>query len=204
MRRLLALLAAAVLLAACAGPQGARPAPVLEGGAGPGRASRGEGVTRDGSPAVRLPGPATTASPSAAGPDPAPPERRRGPRAGGAASSGEAAALRALAAAAARERAAGRHERAAALLERALRIAPRSPSLWHRLAEVRLAQGDSRLALTLAERALGLYRDDPAGQAACWRTIAAAQRRLGNRAAARAAAALAGRLAQTREGTARR
>src|SRR5205807_9125341 len=48
--------------------------------------------------------------------------------------------------------AAGRLANAAATLERALRIEPRNPRLWHELARVRLRQGDNAQAAQLAAR----------------------------------------------------
>ena len=48
--------------------------------------------------------------------------------------------------------AAGRLVQAAATLERALRIEPRNPRLWHELAKVRLRQGDGAQAANLAAR----------------------------------------------------
>jgi Tfp pilus assembly protein PilF len=51
-------------------------------------------------------------------------------------------------------------ERAAALLERALRIEPRNAQLWHRLAQVRLQQGQYHLAESLARKSNALARDD--------------------------------------------
>ena len=48
--------------------------------------------------------------------------------------------------------AAGRLVQAAASLERALRIEPRNPRLWHELARVRLRQGDADQAANLAAR----------------------------------------------------
>jgi tetratricopeptide (TPR) repeat protein len=47
---------------------------------------------------------------------------------------------------------AGRLANAAATLERALRIEPRNPRLWHELARVRLKQGEYAQAATLAAR----------------------------------------------------
>jgi tetratricopeptide (TPR) repeat protein len=43
-------------------------------------------------------------------------------------------------------------EQAAALLERALRIEPRNPILWHNLAGIRLAQEDWKRAANLATK----------------------------------------------------
>jgi len=51
-------------------------------------------------------------------------------------------------------------ERAAALLERALRIEPRNAQLWHRLAQVRLQQGQYYLAESLAQKSNALAGDD--------------------------------------------
>jgi Tfp pilus assembly protein PilF len=48
--------------------------------------------------------------------------------------------------------AAGRLATAAASLERALRIEPRNPRLWHDLAQVRLRQGQFAQAASLAQR----------------------------------------------------
>jgi predicted Zn-dependent protease len=48
--------------------------------------------------------------------------------------------------------ASGRLVQAAASLERALRIEPRNPRLWHELARVRLRQGDADQAANLAAR----------------------------------------------------
>lgn len=51
-----------------------------------------------------------------------------------------------------KESEAGRLANAAATLERALRIEPRNPRLWHELARVRLRQGEYAQAATLAAR----------------------------------------------------
>ena len=51
-------------------------------------------------------------------------------------------------------------ERAAALLERALRIEPRNANLWHRLAQIRLQQGQHLLAENLAQKSSALARDN--------------------------------------------
>jgi Tfp pilus assembly protein PilF len=50
------------------------------------------------------------------------------------------------------EQAAGNMVAAAASLERALRIEPRNPRLWHELAQVRLKQGQFAQAASLAQR----------------------------------------------------
>jgi len=46
----------------------------------------------------------------------------------------------------------GNMEAAAATLERALRIEPRNPQLWYRLALIRLDQGQHKLAANLAAK----------------------------------------------------
>lgn len=54
----------------------------------------------------------------------------------------------------------GQTEQAAALLERALRIAPRNPVLWHNLAGVRLQQQNWERAISLAAKSNTLAVDD--------------------------------------------
>lgn len=55
---------------------------------------------------------------------------------------------------------AGDTSRAAATLERALRIAPNDPYLWHQLAQIRLAAGEWQQAIELANKSRGLSGDD--------------------------------------------
>jgi len=55
---------------------------------------------------------------------------------------------------------AGEWEQAAALLERALRIEPRNPWLWHHLATVRLRQGRYAQAASLANKSSSLAPDN--------------------------------------------
>lgn len=57
---------------------------------------------------------------------------------------------------------AGRHDTAAATLERALRLEPRNPELWTRLAEVRLQQGDYEQAASLAAKSNNLAGNNTA------------------------------------------
>lgn len=76
---------------------------------------------------------------------------------------------------------------AAATLERALRIEPRNPALWHQLAAVRMAQGNYPLAESLAQKSNVLAGDDKALQARNWQLIAVARGAQGNAAGARAA-----------------
>ena len=58
--------------------------------------------------------------------------------------------------------ASGRLVQAAASLERALRIEPRNPRLWHELARVRLRQGDTAQAANLAARSNSFAGSDGA------------------------------------------
>jgi hypothetical protein len=67
--------------------------------------------------------------------------------------------------------AAGRLPSAAASLERALRIEPRNPRLWNRLARVRLQQGDPAQAEGLAARSNSLAGGDAALRAENQRII---------------------------------
>jgi tetratricopeptide (TPR) repeat protein len=55
----------------------------------------------------------------------------------------------------------GNPEGAASVIERALRIDPRNPQLWHRLALLRLQQGQYSLASSLASKSNALSRNDP-------------------------------------------
>jgi cytochrome c-type biogenesis protein CcmH/NrfG len=57
-------------------------------------------------------------------------------------------------------RSAGDFENAASGLERALRIQPRNPQLWHDLAKIRLAQGQGALAEELARKSTVLAEGD--------------------------------------------
>jgi len=80
-------------------------------------------------------------------------------------------------------------------LERALRIEPRNPVLWHYMARLRLVQNRPRQAAGLAARSNSLDRTgDRHLQAGNWRLIAEARDRLGDREGARRAEAEAERL----------
>jgi predicted Zn-dependent protease len=85
---------------------------------------------------------------------------------------------------------AGDPDLAAASLERALRIEPENPWLWHHLAVVRLLQRQDEQAVQIAARSNALTSDRVL-QARNWRAMAQAQERLGRPAAARSAAARA-------------
>lgn len=73
---------------------------------------------------------------------------------------------------------------AASSLERAQRIAPREPQVLYRLAQVRLAQGDTVQAEQLSRRGLSYASDRPALQASLWELIAQAREQQGNAAGA--------------------
>lgn len=89
---------------------------------------------------------------------------------------------------------AGRHDGAVAALERALKIEPSDPGLWHRLARVRLEQDKADLAEALAAKSNSLAAGDPNLQAQNWRLIARARQHLGDAAGASDALERAARL----------
>jgi Tfp pilus assembly protein PilF len=84
-----------------------------------------------------------------------------------------------------------RRGESAAAIERALRIEPRNPRLWQRLARLRLDEGDYAQAESLAARANSWSGKDRRLRAANWRIIAEARSRRGDPAGAKAAAARA-------------
>ena len=90
--------------------------------------------------------------------------------------------------------AAGRLAEAAASLERALRIEPRNPRLWHELGRVRYQQGDYAQAESTCARSNTLAGTDTALRAANWRLIAQSREARGDRAGARAARTEADRI----------
>ena len=90
--------------------------------------------------------------------------------------------------AAAKERA-GHLEQAAATLERALRLEPRNAMLWHRLARLRLKQGQWQNAVELAAKSNSLAGSDSKLQSWNWAVIAEAKERLGDKQGAAAARA---------------
>jgi predicted Zn-dependent protease len=82
---------------------------------------------------------------------------------------------------------AGQFASAAALLERAIRIEPRNPRLWHELARVRLKQGDYAQAESVAARSNSWAAGDNALRAENWRLIARAREARGDATGAREA-----------------
>lgn len=78
-------------------------------------------------------------------------------------------------------------QRAEVLLERAIRIEPGNPALWHYLAKVRLQQDRFNEAAGLAQKSNALSKGDKQLQADNWRIIAHARNRNGDIAGAREA-----------------
>lgn len=92
----------------------------------------------------------------------------------------------------AREQAAAGHdEQAAASLERALRIEPRNPWLWHRLGVLRLQQARFQEAIDLAGKSNSYAAGNTRVQAGNWELIARARMELGDTAGAQQARARA-------------
>ena len=87
---------------------------------------------------------------------------------------------------------AGAYEQAAAVLERALRLEPRNAMLWHRLARLRLKQGQWRNAADLAAKSNSLAGGDGELQSWNWAVIAEARQGLGDDKGAEAARAHVG------------
>jgi len=91
---------------------------------------------------------------------------------------------------------AGQISAAAADLERALRIEPRNPVLWHELAHLHLQEGDYRQAESLAARSNSWAGVNRALLALNWRIIAEARSNLGDDSGAQAALARARELGE--------
>jgi Tfp pilus assembly protein PilF len=83
--------------------------------------------------------------------------------------------------------AAGNLTNAAASLERALRIEPRNPRLWHELARVRLKQGQYVQAESVAARSNSWAGEDKPLRAENWRLIAQSREARGDAEGARQA-----------------
>ena len=75
--------------------------------------------------------------------------------------------------------AAGQDEQAAANLERALRIEPKNPWLWHRLGVLRLQQGNYQAAVDLAHKSNALASGNRRLMAGNWELLARAYSALG-------------------------
>jgi tetratricopeptide (TPR) repeat protein len=82
----------------------------------------------------------------------------------------------------------GQLDRSAALLERAIRISPKDPHPWQRLAQVRLQQGNAEQAETLAIKSNSLSHDlDSSLLRTNWEIIAEARRQQADEAGVRQA-----------------
>ena len=91
-----------------------------------------------------------------------------------------AASVMALLAEAEADLDAGRLVESGATLERALRIAPKDPVLWQRLAEVRLQQGEAQQAEAMAKKSNSLVTFDTTLVYTNWQLIADARRLRGD------------------------
>ena len=89
-------------------------------------------------------------------------------------------AVVALVAGAHADTAAGKLAAANASLERALRIEPRNPALWHELARLRLQQGEWRQAESLAAKSNAWARNNSRLRAANWLLIGQARAEQGD------------------------
>lgn len=78
----------------------------------------------------------------------------------------------------------GNMDRAAATLERALSIEPRNPFIYSRLASVKLAEGETDQAESMARKSNSVAGDNPFIRADNWRLIAEARRTGGDRSGA--------------------
>jgi tetratricopeptide (TPR) repeat protein len=83
-----------------------------------------------------------------------------------------------------RDNDAGRREAAGASLERALRIEPRNPWLWHELGALRLIQGHYEQAISFAKKSTSFAGQERHLQALNWRLIGNAHVALGDHAGA--------------------
>lgn len=92
---------------------------------------------------------------------------------------------------------AGRREAAGASLERALRIEPRNPWLWHELAQLRLTQGQYEQAISMARKSNSFAGQDRRLQALNWRAIGDARVAQGDSAGAEQALKQAAELEQS-------
>ena len=89
------------------------------------------------------------------------------------------------------DRQAGNLDLAVSRLERAVRIQPQNPMLWHELARIRLQQQQPRLAEELAKKSIALAQSDTQLIQKNWRLIAQARKINGDISGARRAAAKA-------------
>jgi tetratricopeptide (TPR) repeat protein len=76
---------------------------------------------------------------------------------------------------------AGAYEQSGAVLERALRLEPRNAMLWHRLARVRLKQGQWQNAVELAAKSNSLAGGDADLRSWNWAVIVQAKEQQGDK-----------------------
>jgi len=88
----------------------------------------------------------------------------------------------------------GQLDMAASKLERAVRISPRDPQIWHALAKIRFQQNKPALAISLAEKSNLLSNDNKKLQRDNWLLMATCYDLLGRADAARQARHAASRL----------
>jgi Flp pilus assembly protein TadD len=81
----------------------------------------------------------------------------------------------------------GKSDSAGATIERALRIEPKNPMLWHELAKLRLREGEFKQAEALAAKSNNWADENKRLRVLNWRIIGDARERLGNFAGANAA-----------------
>ncbi len=82
---------------------------------------------------------------------------------------------------------AGQLDRSAASIERAIRISPRTPVLWQRLAQIHLVQGEARQAEAMALKSNSLVSPESSLLRKNWEIIAEARRLMGDKEGARQA-----------------
>lgn len=93
----------------------------------------------------------------------------------------------------------GRLNLASSLLERALRIEPKNPFVWHKLASVRFKQKRWKLAESLAQKSYLFSSDDTSLQIYNWHLIASARSKQGDIAGARQARERAEQIAENKQ-----
>ena len=120
-------------------------------------------------------------------PVPAEQEPDRGQGQAPSSESGDRSAVQVLVAQAREAGEQGHLGRAEASVERALRIAPKDPELWHRLARIRLQQARPHQAEVIARKSNGLAPQRRDLQRRNWRLIARARHMRGDGAGAQAA-----------------
>lgn len=167
------LYAVLLLMAACSLNPTERPVPVERRSPPPDsapseRADRAPVESRLPPPAtdVRTQPPVGETEPAKEEPIQAPAKRSEQPQA--------SSAVVALLETARQQAANGQDEQAAANLERALRIEPKNPWLWHRLGVLRLQQGDYRAAIDLANKSNALAAGNRRLMAGNWELLARA------------------------------